>query len=127
MSKRIKNPACLTYWTFSTVYYDKRILLIRQPVALAKLDHYGPPSDSLDLVDSVVKTTSSEVWVLIIDMHQAIEKVMASMADDKAEVDCLYEVERPRKSRPANTADGNVEDDFSREVDVRFAVLLRIG
>jgi len=42
MSKRIKNPACLTYWTLSTVYYDKRSLLIRQPVALAKLDPYGP-------------------------------------------------------------------------------------
>jgi len=64
---------------------------------------------------------------LIISMSRAIEKVMASMADDKAGVDCLYEVERPRKSWPANAADGKAEDDFSREVDVRFAVLLRVG
>jgi len=60
-------------------------------------------------------------------MSRAIERVMARMADDKAEVDCLYEVEQPRKSRPANAADGKAEDDFSREVDVRFAVLLCFG
>ena len=62
----------------------------------------APPSDSLDLVDSVVKTTSL-VWVLIIDLSQAIEEVMASVADDKAGVDSLH------------------------EVDVRFDVLLRFG
>ena len=63
--------------------------------------------------------------MLIIDMSRAIEKVMASMAYNKAEVDSLHEVKRPRKSRPASAADDKAEVDFSREVDVRFAVLLR--
>ena len=65
--------------------------------------------------------------MLIISMSRAIEKIMASMADDKAAVDSLHEVRRPRKSRPASAADDKAEDDFSREVDARFAVLLRFG